>query len=71
LAEDHRRLSARALYTVVLAEDEEELSRPTMSLIPSGIAAGLGISTSVMVEGVLHMKLADHTLSRPSSGFGL
>lgn len=61
LVEDHRRLSARSLYTVVLAEGEEELSRPTMSLIPSGIAAGLGISTSVMAEGVLHMKLADHT----------
>lgn len=61
LVEDHRRLSARSLYTVVLAEGEEELSRPTMSLIPSGIAAGLGISTSVMAEGVLHMKLAEHT----------
>lgn len=68
--EDHRRLSARSVYTVILAEGEEELSRPTMSLILSGIAAGVAISTSVMAEGALHAKLVDHAYRELLQDFG-
>ncbi|MHA3976133.1 formate/nitrite transporter family protein [Halovulum sp. GXIMD14794] len=56
---DARRLSARTVYAVVMAEGEEELSRPVHSLMWSGIAAGIAISTSVLAEGILHHELKD------------
>jgi formate/nitrite transporter FocA (FNT family) len=58
---EHRRLSALTVYSVILREGEEELDRPKTSLWWSGVAAGIGISTSVLVEGIL----------RASSGPGL
>ncbi|MSU91328.1 formate/nitrite transporter family protein [Rhodobacteraceae bacterium 2CG4] len=59
-AHDARRLSARTVYAVVMAEGEEELSRPLTSLLWSGVAAGIAISTSVLAEGILQYHLADH-----------
>lgn len=50
-------LSAVTVYAVVRREGEEELSRPLSSLWWSGVAAGLGISASVVAEGVLHSQL--------------
>lgn len=49
-----RSLSAISVYTVVHAEGVEEMERPLRSLWWSGIAAGLGIATSVLAEGILH-----------------
>lgn len=57
---EHRRLSALTVYSIVRREGEEELRRPAASLWWSGIAAGIGISTSVLAEGVLHREFADH-----------
>ncbi|WP_102109133.1 formate/nitrite transporter family protein [Oceaniglobus roseus] len=58
---EHGRLSALAVYSIILREGEEELRRPKTSLWWSGVAAGIGISTSVLVEGILRAKLgADH-----------
>lgn len=54
-------LSALTLYSIILREGEEELQRPTMSLWLSGVAAGIGISTSVLVKGIFHSNLgSDH-----------
>lgn len=56
----HRSLSAISVYTVVYAEGKEELARPLTSLWWSGVAAGLGISASVLAEGILHHVFLEH-----------
>lgn len=65
-SEVRRRQSLRSpiIYEVVRREGEEELTRPTASLWWSGVAAGLGISLSLIVQGALHAGLPD-TAWRP------
>lgn len=53
----HGNLSALTVYSVILREGEEELHRPTASLWWSGVAAGFGISTSILVEGIVRANL--------------
>ena len=60
LIDESRKLSSRAVYTVIRREGEEELIRPAKSLWWSGIAAGVGISTSVLAEGMLAAELDGH-----------
>ena len=55
---EHGRLSALTVYSVVLREGEEELHRPKASLWWSGVAAGIGISTSVLAKGIIRSSLA-------------
>ncbi|KAF0676028.1 formate/nitrite transporter family protein [Profundibacterium mesophilum] len=57
---EHRELSPVAIYSVIRAEGVEELDRPSSSLWWSGIAAGLGISTSVLAEGILSATFEGH-----------
>ncbi|WP_417568163.1 formate/nitrite transporter family protein [Marinobacter sp.] len=58
---EHGNLSSLAVYSIILREGEEELERPKTSLWWSGVAAGLGISTSVLVEGIIRANLgSDH-----------
>ncbi|MEH6688388.1 MAG: formate/nitrite transporter family protein [Halopseudomonas sabulinigri] len=58
---EHGSLSALSVYAVILREGEGELKRPVTSLWWSGVAAGVGISTSVLTEGIIQAKLgADH-----------
>lgn len=58
---EHGNLSALTVYSIILREGEEELQRPKISLWWSGVAAGVGISTSVLVEGVIRSNLgSDH-----------
>jgi len=58
---EHGNLSPLTLYSIVLREGEDELQRPKISLWWSGVAAGVGISTSVLVEGIIRSNLgADH-----------
>lgn len=52
-------LSPRLVYHVVLREGEEELRRPTTSLIFSGIAAGMMISMSVLAESIFRAYLPE------------
>jgi formate/nitrite transporter FocA (FNT family) len=52
------RLSALTVYSIILREGEEELSRPKTSLWWSGVAAGIGISTSVLAEGIIRSGMA-------------
>jgi formate/nitrite transporter FocA (FNT family) len=58
---EHGNLSPLTLYSIVLREGEDELQRPKISLWWSGVAAGVGISTSVLVEGIIRSNLgSDH-----------
>ena len=54
---ENGRLSALTVYSIILREGEEELQRPKTSLWWSGVAAGIGISTSVLAEGVIRSSL--------------
>jgi len=54
-------LSSLTVYSIILREGEDEMERPKISLWWSGVAAGLGISTSVLAEGIIHAHLgSDH-----------
>ncbi|TMV95000.1 formate/nitrite transporter family protein [Thioclava sp. BHET1] len=53
------RLSARLIYEVIRRDGDEELNRPNVSLIWSGLAAGVLISLSVIAQAVLHAGLPD------------
>lgn len=66
----HRGLSARAVYEVINLEGREELKRPFLSLWWSGIAAGVGISASVLAEGILHHIFAGHPYQGPIENLG-
>ncbi len=52
-------LNAKLIYEVVRRNGDEELLRPTGSLIWSGVAAGILISFSVLGEAVLRAHLPD------------
>ncbi len=62
--EERLRLRVPVVYQIIREEGEEELARPLASLWWSGVAAGLGISMSVVVEGLLLQNLPD-TIWRP------
>lgn len=54
-------LSSLTVYSIILREGQEELERPMLSLWWSGIAAGIGISSSVLAEAVIRSNLgSDH-----------
>ena len=52
-------LNSVSLYAIVHREGLEELQRPMMSLWWSGVAAGIGISLSILAEGILHHLFTD------------
>jgi formate/nitrite transporter FocA (FNT family) len=60
---DATRLSARLIYEVIRRDGEEELERPAVSLIWSGLAAGILISLSVLGEAVFRTHLPAHPAS--------
>jgi len=57
--EERQRLRSPLVYEIIRSEGEAELKRPLASLWWSGVAAGLGISFSVVTEGILHRHLPD------------
>jgi len=57
---EYSRLTALTVFSIIRAEGEEELRRPASSLWWSGIAAGIGISTSVFAQAVLYGALEGH-----------
>ncbi|MGA8277545.1 MAG: formate/nitrite transporter family protein [Rhodanobacteraceae bacterium] len=52
--EDQTGIPSPVVYHTVRAEGEVELARPVQSLWWSGLAAGIAISSSVFVQGILH-----------------
>lgn len=54
---ERSRLQASAIYEVIRRDGESELERPAGSLWWSGVAAGLGISMSLVAEGALRHHL--------------
>ncbi|WP_226628578.1 formate/nitrite transporter family protein [Alloyangia pacifica] len=67
------RLSARLIYEVIRRDGEEELNRPSVSLIWSGLAAGILISLSVIAQAVLltYLPEADWAVLVESLGYSL
>ncbi len=51
---DNTRLTALTVFSIIRREGEEELRRPGSSLWWSGIAAGIGISSSVYAQALLY-----------------
>lgn len=49
--------SAKVVHEVVRLQGDEELSRPVQSLLLSGFAAGVAISTSLLAQVFLRMRL--------------
>jgi formate-nitrite transporter family protein len=49
--------SAKVVHEVVRLQGDEELGRPVQSLLLSGFAAGVAISTSLLAEAFLRMRL--------------
>jgi len=68
---DHGNLSPLSVYSVILREGKEELRRPMTSLWWSGVAAGIGISTSVLAKGIIRSNLgSDHPYLTLIESFG-
>lgn len=63
-------LSSRQVYEVIRREGDEELKRPTNSLIWSGTAAGILISFSVLGEAVLRTHLPNSSWRFLIENFG-
>lgn len=57
--DERSRLRVPIVYEIIRHEGEEELQRPLTSLWWSGLAAGLGISMSVVSQGLLRHNLPD------------
>jgi formate/nitrite transporter FocA (FNT family) len=51
--------SAKVVHEVVRLQGDEELDRPIKSLLFSGFAAGVAISTSILAEAAIRMHLPD------------
>ncbi len=72
--EEAAKLSTKMIYEVIRREGEEELSRPTRSLIWSGIAAGQLIAFSVLGEAIFRTYLPDapwrHLIENIGYSFG-
>lgn len=75
-AEEHKEAEKRSgpeslvLYQAVVLKGEHELNRPPASLVWSGLAAGIGISTSLIAEGALHQRLPDAPWRELVTGIG-
>lgn len=53
------RMSSPEIYEFIAEEGREEIARPAVSLSWSGLAAGIGISFSLLAQGYLHKYLPD------------
>jgi formate/nitrite transporter FocA (FNT family) len=67
---ERERLSAVTVFRIIRSEGEEEMERPAASLWWSGVAAGLGISTSLLAQGILHQALTGQPWAAPVEALG-
>lgn len=58
-ARELTRLKSRVVYEIIRQEGEAELKRPQSSIWWSGIAAGIGVSLSLMTEAMLRAHLPE------------
>ncbi len=64
-AQERSSTTARVVYEAVRREGEDELGRTTSALAWSGLAAGLSMGFSLMIEGVLRACLPDAPWTKP------
>ena len=57
--EERQPTSARVLHEVIRRSGDEELERPVLSLLWSGLAGGVAISASVLGQALIESKLPD------------
>ncbi len=75
-AEEHKEAEKRSgpeslvLHQAMVLKGEHELDRPAVSLLWSGMAAGIAISISVIAEGALHQRLPDAPWRELVTGWG-
>jgi len=62
--ESQSRPSAALIHETIRAEGEQELERHWWAILMSGLAAGLSIGLSLVVQGELHAALSDETARR-------
>jgi len=58
-ADEHLSASANIIHEAIRRQGEDELSRTSMGLAWSGLAAGLSMGFSLIAEGLLHAALPD------------
>lgn len=68
--EQMAKLPSRLIYEIIRLDGEEELERPMMALVFSGLAAGLLISASVFGEAILAANLPASPVSFLVENFG-
>jgi formate/nitrite transporter FocA (FNT family) len=62
--------SAKVVHEVIRLQGDEELGRPIASLLFSGLAAGVAISTSMLAQAFLAVRLPHAPWAPLVSGFG-
>ncbi|WP_419827134.1 formate/nitrite transporter family protein [Sphingomonas sp.] len=62
--------SAKVVHEVIRLQGDEELGRPFASLLFSGLAAGVAISTSMLAQAFLAVRLPDALWAPLVSSFG-
>ena len=67
---ERRAASAKVVHEVIRLQGDEELDRPVLSQIFSGLAAGVAISASILAEAFLHMRLPDAPWAELVSALG-
>jgi formate/nitrite transporter FocA (FNT family) len=67
---DRQSGSAKVVHEVIRLQGDEELDRPVLSLLFSGFAAGIAISTSLLAQAFLQMRLPDADWAELISAFG-
>jgi formate-nitrite transporter family protein len=68
--EEQSRPNAALIHETIRAEGESELERTASALLLSGLAAGLSMGFSLIVEGLLHARLPEAPWRELISNFG-
>lgn len=69
-ADDRSSTSAKVVHEAIRMEGMEELNRPSLSIMWSGLAAGLTMGCSMVADGLLRARLPDASWTDLVSAFG-